>query len=128
MTTTFLGMGDGSGNLLLSIVLILDPPSGLRRVDTIREPRETLLARPFHADGVPDLALGAGCLDEARGLAEAREGEGEVLADEGVGVVLAHLAGREGGGFASWGFRGCGTKVSDVGVREGSSESASDVG
>lgn len=51
---------------------------------------EALLAGLVHPDGLPDLSFAAGLLDEAGGLAEAGKGEGEVLADVGVGVVLAH--------------------------------------
>lgn len=56
----------------------------------IREPSKALLTGVVKANGLPYLPLGAGFLNEARGLAEAGKREGEVLAREGVGVVLAH--------------------------------------
>lgn len=66
--------------------LIPRPPARV----LVREPSQALLTGIVEANGLPYLPLGAGFLDEARGLAEAGEREGEVLAREGVGVVLAH--------------------------------------
>lgn len=62
----------------------------------VGEPGQALLAGVVEADGLPDLAFGAGLLDEAGGLTEAGKGEGVVLAREGVGVVLAHVWTRAG--------------------------------
>lgn len=55
------------------------------------EPREALIARLIEADGLPYLTLAARLLNQAGGPTEAGEGEGEVLAGEGVGVILAHF-------------------------------------
>ncbi|KAK2028521.1 hypothetical protein LX32DRAFT_400152 [Colletotrichum zoysiae] len=57
----------------------------------VREPHQALLAGVVEADGLPHLPFGARLLYEAGGLAEAGKCEGEVLASEGVGVVLAHV-------------------------------------
>lgn len=60
--------------------------------ELIGEPHDALVACLLKVDGLPNLALGARFLDEACGTAEAGKGEGEMLADEDVGIVLAHGA------------------------------------
>lgn len=44
-----------------------------------------------HADRLPDVSLAASGLDEPCRVTEAGEGEGYVVATEGVGVVAAHF-------------------------------------
>jgi hypothetical protein len=54
------------------------------------KPSFAVVAGLLHADGVPDVALRTGCLDERGVAAEACEAEAGVLAEEGVGVIFAH--------------------------------------
>lgn len=56
----------------------------------VREPEVALLAGIFHVYGLPHLHSRARGLDEAGRGAETSKGKGEVLAAEGVAVVVAH--------------------------------------
>lgn len=46
------------------------------------KPRLALFTGLVHADGLPDLALAAACLDHAGWVAEAGEAEGDVFTHE----------------------------------------------
>lgn len=49
-----------------------------------------VLAQLFDGEGLPDVLLAAGVLDQRGRVAEGGEGEGDVLAGVLVGVVAAH--------------------------------------
>ena len=76
------------------------PPYGMAGPFPVRggggrvEPRLALLAGVVHADRLPNVAIGAGCLDQIGVAAEACKRVTRMLALEVVCVVLAHVADR----------------------------------